>query len=125
MKKQLLHPLQQLWQDRSLFFVSLGLVIILLAYTLYVAFSLSPTELQIATHYTAYGETQFYRNKWYYLLTFIVFGVLITIAHIGLMIKLSQRHMRPLAVGLGALSLILLAILFFITRSVLGIAYLS
>lgn len=106
-------------------FLSLFIMAVGIAYIIYVSLSLSPTELQVATRYTAFGGTQYYRNKWFYLIGFIVFGLLITVLHIGTMLKLEARGMRPLAVSFGWLSILLMVILFLITFSVLGVAYLS
>ena len=107
--------------------LTLSVIIVILAvtYVLYVAFSISPTEQQIATRFTAFGETQLYRNKWYYLLSFVVFAVLVAVSHIALMEKLRERNLRSLGLSLGVLTIIIFVLLFFITQSVLGIAYLS
>ncbi|MGK2896755.1 MAG: hypothetical protein ACSLEY_04115 [Candidatus Saccharimonadales bacterium] len=125
MKKQFLNSLQDLFKDKRLLGLSIVIIVIAIIYVLYVALSLGPTEQQIATRYSAFGDTHLYRNKWYYLLTFIVFAVVVAVSHIMLMLKLKERGIRSLGVGLGFLTIILLVILFFITRAVLGIAYLS
>jgi len=41
------------------------LVLMGLAYCIYVGVSLRPSDLQVAVHYTAFGPTGFYREKWY------------------------------------------------------------
>jgi len=111
--------------DRTLFVQSLIIAVIGIVYLVYIGLSLAPADLQIATRYTSFGSTQYYRNKWYYLLTFVVFGLMIVISHMGLIVKLATREMRPLAVAFGWLSVIVLGLLFFFTFSVLGVAYLS
>src|SRR5665648_490129 len=97
----------------------------MLAYVLYVAFSLQPVSLQVATHYSAFGETHFYRNKWYYLISFAVFGVMVAVAHISIMVKLISLQMRPLGIAFGWLSILTLIIAAVIAHSVLDIAFLS
>lgn len=111
--------------DRTLFVQSLIIAVIGIVYLVYIGLSLAPADLQIATRYTSFGSTQYYRNKWYYLLTFVVFGLMIVISHMGLIVKLANREMRPLAVAFGWLSVIILGLLFFFAFSVLGVAYLS
>ncbi|HEY1086011.1 MAG TPA: hypothetical protein VGE34_04800 [Candidatus Saccharimonadales bacterium] len=125
MKKTVLASVRQLFKDRTLTALVVALVVAAIVYAVYVSLSVSPTELQIATRYSAFGETQYYRNKWYYLLTFIGFGAILAIVHISLMAKLVARSMRSQAIGLGLFSLILIGILFLVTHSVLGVAYLS
>lgn len=125
MKNAMTTTWDQLKGDRTLI-ILIGLITVLgLLYSVFVALSVSPTELQVATRYTAFGGTQYYRNKWYYLLSFILFGLVMTFVHISLVMKLKSRNMRSLAVSMGWLAIILLFILFLVTRSVLGVAYLS
>jgi hypothetical protein len=111
--------------DRTLFVQSILIVVVGIVYLVYIGLSLAPTDLQIATRYTSFGGTQYYRNKWYYLLTFVLFGIVVVLSHLGLSVKLASREMRPLAVAFGWLSIIILGLLFFFTFSVLGVAYLS
>ncbi len=105
--------------------LSVGLLFGGIAYIIYVAFNLSPSDLQLATRYTSFGETQFYREKWWYLLSFVGFGLLFIVAHIGMLAKLYVIGLRPLAYAFAWLSLLVLVLMFVYTYSVLGIAYLN
>lgn len=96
-----------------------------IAYIIYVAFNLSASDLQLAIRYTSYGETHFYREKWWYLLSFIGFGLLFIAAHIGIVAKLYVIGLRQLAHGFAWLSLLILVLTFVYTYAVLGIAYLN
>ena len=125
MKTRVTSALKLLLDDRPLFFLVVWLMILTVFYALYVAFSLSPTELQVATRYTSFGETGLYRNKWYYLISFIVVAVIITVTHTGLMVKLKARGVRPMAMAFGWLTVLILGILFVVTQRVLSSAFLS
>ena len=125
MKHIITTSLKQILADRAMAFLCLGLVVAGIIYIAYVAFSLNPSDLQLATRYTAYGETHFYRNKWYYLVTFIAFGALFIVAHIGMIVKLYLNDLRQLAFAFAWLSAVMLVLAFVYTYSVLGIAYLS
>lgn len=125
MKLAVFQSLSPFLKDRALLVLSLLLITMTVLYVAYTGLSIAPTELQVATRYTAFGDTQFYPSQWYYLVTFLAFAVIVTVGHIAIMVKLHSRNMRSLAVGVGALTLVLLVILFAITASVLGIAYLS
>ena len=94
-------------------------------YSIYVSIALAPTDLQVATRYTAFGNVQYYRDQWFYLLSFVGLGVIATIIQVGMAVKLYIRNMRSLALGFGWFGLILMLIMFLIARSVIGIAYLS
>lgn len=125
MKTRILAAFKQLLSDRPLLYMVIAISVLAILYSLYVAFSLSPTELQIAVRYTAYGETHLYRNKWYYLVSFVIVAVLVSVAHSGLMVKLKARGVRPMALALGWLTIIIIAVLFIVTQRVLSSAYLS
>lgn len=103
----------------------MGLLLGGLAFIMYVAFTLHASDLQLATRYTSYGETHFYREKWWYLLSFVGFGVLFLVAHIGMMAKLFVIGLRPLAYAFAWLSVVVLVLMFVYTYSVLSIAYLN
>jgi hypothetical protein len=125
MKTRITKAIELLISDRPLLFLATGIGLLALSFVLYVAFSLSPTELQVATRFTSFGETQLYRNKWYYLISFIVVAIVIAVAHVGLMIKLKARNIRSMALAFGWLTVGLLVILFVVTQRVLSSAFLS
>jgi len=111
--------------DRLMLLLSLGVLLGGIGYIIYVAFSLSPSDLQLATRYTSYGETHFYREKWWYLLSFVGFGVLFIVAHVGMIAKLFAIGLKELAYAFAWLSVIVLVLMFVYTYSVLSIAYLN
>jgi hypothetical protein len=100
------------------------MIVAALAYCIYVAVSLQPSDLQVAVHYTAFGGTSFYREKWYYLTSFIVFGLIIATVHTALILKLYTQERRQMAILFGWLSLLIIVIAWIVTSSVLGIAFL-
>lgn len=105
--------------------LAMGLFLGGLTYSIYVALSLEASDLQLAVRYTSFGETHFYREKWWYLLGFVGFGILYIVGHISLMVKLFVIGLRPLAYAFGLLSVIILILMFVYTYSVLSIAYLN
>lgn len=86
--------------------------------------SLKPSDLQVAVHYTAFGDTSFYREKWYYLMAFVLFGVLLAILHTAIAMKLYIQGRRQIAISFILLSTLLLVITWFIAWSVLKVAFL-
>ncbi len=125
MKHYLSPIISQFRNDRSFLFLLAALITTGVVYIIYVSIALAPTDLQVATRYTAFGNVQYYRDQWFYLLSFVGFGGIATVIHAGMAIKLYIRNMRSLAFGFGWLGLILMLIMFLIARSVIGIAYLS
>lgn len=124
MKTSLITSIKLILADRLLTALIVILVLTCLGYGAYVGLSLRPSDLQVAVHYTAFGGTSFYRNKWYYLITFIVFGLMVAVTHTILAVKIHQQGRRDLAVFFLGLSLLLVVIATFLTQAVLKIAFL-
>lgn len=125
MKHIIINALKQVFADRKMLFFCMAIFVSGLVYIGYVALSLHTSDLQLATRYTSFGETHFYRNKWYYLLSFVMMGILYIIMHIGIIVKLYVSEMKPLATAFGWLSILIVVLLFSYTYHVLSIAYLS
>lgn len=123
MKKIFTSAFNELRNDRPAMSVCIVLAVVAIIYIVYMGLSLNPVENQIAVRYTAYGGTNFYRDHWYYLLSFIGFAVSILVLHIGLIAKLLERNMRSLALALGWLSVLIFVITFVLSRAVLSNAY--
>lgn len=124
MKTTITTSLKLLFSDRLVATLTILLVLACTAYCIYVGASLHPSDLQVAVHYTAFGGTSFYRDKWYYLVTFIVFGVLIAIMHPILVVKLYSQGRRQIALLFVLFSLMLIIIAWFTTWSILKVAFL-
>lgn len=124
MKAALVTSLKTLLEDRLVAALLIAFILACIGYTIYIGVSLHPSDLQVAVHYSAYGDTNFYREKWYYLLTFILFGLLLASMHSVLAAKIYLQGRRPLAILFIGLSFLILAVAWFITRSVLNIAFL-
>ena len=126
MKKEITTSIKHLRADKPLLFMVIGVATAALIYSIFVGLSLSPTDSQIATRYTAFGITHFYRDQWFYLGTFVGFGSVIGVVHGAIIAKLQQMNMRSLAMAFGWLSLGMLVIIAAITHAILrDIAYLS
>jgi len=75
-----------------------------------IGLSIKPSELQLVSHYSAFGTTHLYRDQWFYLLVFIFFGLIVAILHIIIAIKLLIVDKRSIAVMIiwAAIGIILL-----------------
>jgi len=124
MKNSVIDAVKSFFRDRTMTTLFVVLLLVTIMYVVYVALALQPSDLQVATRYTAFGDTHFYRNKWYYLLSFIFFGIMVTGVHTALAIKLYSRGQRSLSVSLLTFTLLLFGVGWILTRSVLRIAFL-
>jgi preprotein translocase subunit Sss1 len=125
MKHIIRSTIQQILADRVMTLLCLGLLLGGIGYIIYVAVNLSASDLQLAIRYTSFGETHFYRDKWWYLLSFVGFGLLFIVAHIGMLAKLYVIGLKQLAYSFAWLSFVVLVLMFVYTYSVLNIAYLN
>lgn len=125
MKLRTLEAFKLIIADRVALILLGVFMLLVVAFCISIAVSLHPSELQVVTHYTAFGITNFYRDKWFYFLTFIVFGVMVGVVHAGLVAKLYKTKDRSFAIGFTWLSIVMVLIAWVLTQSVLQVASLS
>lgn len=100
-------------------------ILLCIIYCAYTALAVRPTELQVVTHYTSYGTTNFYRDQWQYLIGFVGFGLIVCLAHLALVYKIFTLKGREAAVPFMWLGVVVILFAFAIVRQVLGVATLS
>ncbi len=88
MKKTIKESLKQFVADRYLLVLVSVLVLLALSFAITIGLSVHPSELQLVSHYSAFGVTHFYFDQWFYLLVFVVFGVIVAVLHSIIAIKL-------------------------------------
>ncbi len=108
LKNNFIQSIKELVTNRYLTTLSIVLVLLAVAFIIYIALTVRPSDLQLVTHYTAFGVTHLYRDQWFYLLTFIGFAVLTAFLHIAVAIKIYVTKGSPLAImflwlGIGVL----------------------
>lgn len=87
MKKLIQESFALLITHRQLLTLSIGLIVLSVAFAIYVALSVQPSELQLVSHCSAFGVTHLYRDQWFYLFGFGVFGLLAAAIHVMLSAK--------------------------------------
>lgn len=97
MKKIIQESFRQFITSRYLVTTSLGLLLLALIFALYIGLNVKPSELQLVTHYSAYGITHLYRDQWFYLLTFGLFGLFVAVSHILIAAKVFVMKGQSLA----------------------------
>ncbi len=125
MKERIASSIQQLFADRALLLVSLLFLVGCTGLIISLALSIHPSDLQIVVHYTSFGNTNFYRDKWYYLLGFILFVLLMAVVHMVLVCKILAQKGRDLAIAFAWLSVVLVFIAAVTFYQVLKIASLT
>ena len=103
-------PLRTIAADRPFFAALIGVFVAGIIYMLVMGFTLQVRDVQVYVRYTAFGEAHFYKSYWYYLLSFVLFGALVMVVHIGLMVKLYSLQRRQTALFVGAAAVLVLLV---------------
>lgn len=125
MKEQIILAVRIVLRDRYLTVLLASFLFLCLCLLIFVGVSIRPSELQVVVHYTSFGATNFYRDKWYYLLSFGGFVIIMATAHTMLTYKIHQLKGREFAVAFAWLGFIIFGITAALFYQVLKIASLS
>ncbi len=110
MKNRVLNQFQEIANDKPLLIALALFLVICVGILVFLALSISPSERQIAVHYTSFGTTNFYRDKWYYLISFAGFVVVMAIVHCLLTYKMLREKGREFAIAFSWLGVIMAVI---------------
>lgn len=101
MKDIIKESFQHILKDRYLLFLFVFTSIYTVGFLIFIAVNVRPSELQLVSHYTAFGPTHLYRDQWYYLFIFGLFAVITSCLHAILAIKVLLAKGRELAIIVG------------------------
>lgn len=121
MKKSIQQSLQLLITDRYLVILCGSLILLAIAFAIYVGLSVHPSEIQLVSHYSAFGVTHLYRDQWYYLLSFGVFGILAAVIHTILAIKLFTIKGHSIAIMFVWLGIAITLLAWITTTAVINV----
>lgn len=119
-KKELIN----FFKDRFAMFLMAVFFLSLLALVIMTLFSVHVSDVQLPNRYSDYGFTNLYRGKWYSLLLFAAFGLVIFIINGYLAVKLREER-RDLTLGILGVSLVVMTFTIVIAAKVFGLAALS
>lgn len=112
---------KKLSSDKSLLALNICFVIIAIVACLAIGFSVGPSDLQLVTHYSAFGITHLYRDQWFYLLTFVLFPLIVCALHTAISIKFLILDKRSLAVMFLWAGIVIIVLNWIISKSVINI----
>lgn len=98
MKEIVKDSLKRLVADRYMLWLSSFMALLAICFAIVIALFIHPSELQLVSHYSAFGITHLYRDQWFYLLVFVAFELIVAVLHISISTKLLIIKGRPLAV---------------------------
>lgn len=124
MKKFIKNHFKAIVTDRHFTFLLFAMVFVCIITAVLFSFMIKPADIQIPAYYTAFGEVHFYKEKWYYLLSFIVFPVFIALTHSVIALKLYMLEKRTTSLFFLWATILLCVVTSIYGRSIIGIAYL-
>jgi hypothetical protein len=113
--------IKELFTNRYLATLAIMMVVMSVAFMIYILIAVRPSELQLVTHYTAFGVTKLYRDQWWYLLGFGGFGLFAAFFHIALSIKVYLLKGHPLAIMIAWLGVGVIAFAWIMAFSIINV----
>lgn len=114
---------REVTKDRS-YVLLMGLIgLVGIFYCLAVALNIHPSDVTVYTRYTAFGEAHFYKDHWQYLINFALFGIVVTLAHAALMVKLHDMGRRQTGVLIGWFGIMILLVAFAYVMAIIGLGH--
>jgi hypothetical protein len=98
MKEIIKDSFKNLVADRYLLLLLSVLILMALSFSVIIALSIHPSELQLVSHYSAFGVTHLYRDQWFYLLVFVAFELVAAALHALISVKLLITKGRSIAI---------------------------
>ncbi|MFZ2125138.1 MAG: hypothetical protein WA087_01615 [Candidatus Saccharimonadales bacterium] len=98
MKSEIIKSLKELVKDRYLLVLLVVFLLVCIVYATVMGLSIHSSERQVISHYSAFGVTHFYFDQWFYLLSFLAFGLTVAVMHTIIAIKLLIVKGHSLAV---------------------------
>lgn len=119
--KSLLHTAVK---DRMALSLSIALIVVSLAFCVYIGLSVQSSSAQVVVRYTGFGSTHYYRDHWTYLLSFIGFGIFTAVLNTAIGVKFLALEKRSLALAwlIGSIGLVVVAAI--LIHAVVGVKYL-
>ncbi|MEO5690610.1 MAG: hypothetical protein ABIQ64_00285 [Candidatus Saccharimonadales bacterium] len=91
--------IKTLLADRKYLFALMGLGLVLLVIIIITLVYVRPGELRVPVRYSRFDSKNYSLEQWFYLLNFLVFGIVVFLAHFGISAKLYQQKGRDFALG--------------------------
>jgi hypothetical protein len=116
--------LQALLGDRAMIVSLIVLLLLCVGLAIFAFLNVQPSAIQLPVRYSDYGVTNTYRDRWYYLLSFPLFAVLVGALHALIAAKLLPKS-RRLALGFVLLSIAVIVFGIVVTAAVMHLVRIS
>jgi hypothetical protein len=121
MKRIIKDSLKQLISDRYLLSLLVLMILLALGTSILIGLSIHSSERQLVSHYSAFGITHFYFDKWFYSFVFIAFQLLVAALHSIVSVKLLLTKGRSMAILFAWLGIGIILVGYAIESTILGL----
>ncbi|MBC7869004.1 hypothetical protein H7X69_02405 [Candidatus Saccharibacteria bacterium] len=121
MKKTIQESFTLLLANRRLLVLCGALLLLAFSFVVYIGFKVRPSDLQLVSHYSAFGVTHLYRDQWFYLWSFGLFGFFVAAIHVILTVKLFMVKGDSLAVAFAWLGIVVMLLAWATAFAVLNV----
>lgn len=98
-----------------------SVVLLAIGLVFYIGFQVRPSELQLVSHYSAFGITHLYRDQWFYLLNFGLFGLFAAALHVILAVKILMLKGHSLAILFAWMGIIMIVLAWVTAYAVINV----
>jgi len=88
---------------------------------LIIGLTIHSSERQLVSHYSAFGITHFYFDKWYYAYVFIAFELIVATLHSIISVKLLLTKGRPMAIMFAWFGVAIILVGYATASTILGL----
>ena len=96
--------------DRPYLTMIVAIIVVAIIGIAYVLVTVEPRDIQVATQYTSFGETSYYKGRWYSLYGYALLYAAIAFGHGMLMLKFRALERRDFGMLFGAVTILVLII---------------
>lgn len=115
----------QITRDRAFLVVFIILFVLTAGCVVATSLQIHPSDLQLPTRYSSFGFTNFYRDKWHYLISFGFIGVVMMCMHIFIALRLYYQKSRQLGIAFMWLGVVLIITSYFTIFALFKVVSLS
>jgi hypothetical protein len=98
MKQNIKIFLKDLISDRYILVMSVFILVLSIICAINIGVSIIPSDIKIVSHYSAFGISNYYTDNWVYLINFAIFGIIVSLLHIIISVKLLVAKGRSVAI---------------------------
>ncbi len=98
MKQNIKTFLKDLISDRYILIMSVSILVLGIICAINIGMSIMPSDIKIVSHYSAFGISNYYTDNWAYLMNFAIFGIIVSLLHIIISVKLLAAKGRSVAI---------------------------